>query len=257
LTSDPYQASGGPGDPASWNRYAYAQGDPVGAFDPQGLVSVDAWGDEFLCLLRIQYGLFPTGVDNYLANVCRSAEYRVETTRLQDQQNGSESQGRGGAGGRRRVARDRCHDRNLALIEQLGLSLPGAPSDYLANGGLLWRMSQQDADALEQQLISLGWTFSTLTGSLHRNDVGGRNADFRSFSDPLAGTRSVQIVIGREQDPFGQILVYADSDLGNPLQDVLSWLTHTFFEVIPGMFGNDRSCAGLRERPGPGDRGRR
>jgi RHS repeat-associated protein len=37
LTSDPYQASAGPGDPASWNRYAYVGGDPVGRYDPKGL----------------------------------------------------------------------------------------------------------------------------------------------------------------------------------------------------------------------------
>jgi RHS repeat-associated protein len=34
---DPYQASGGPGDPQSWNRYAYVQNDPVNANDPSGL----------------------------------------------------------------------------------------------------------------------------------------------------------------------------------------------------------------------------
>jgi RHS repeat-associated protein len=37
LTSDPYQASAGPGDPASWNRYAYVQGDPTNYVDGAGL----------------------------------------------------------------------------------------------------------------------------------------------------------------------------------------------------------------------------
>jgi len=37
LTPDPYMASGGPGDPGSWNRYAYTRGDPVNRFDPRGL----------------------------------------------------------------------------------------------------------------------------------------------------------------------------------------------------------------------------
>jgi RHS repeat-associated protein len=46
LTSDPYQASAGAGDPASWNRYAYVRGDPVGRVDPQGLADfeVTVWG---------------------------------------------------------------------------------------------------------------------------------------------------------------------------------------------------------------------
>ncbi len=36
-TSDPYQASGGPSEPGSWNRYAYVEGDPVNFVDPRGL----------------------------------------------------------------------------------------------------------------------------------------------------------------------------------------------------------------------------
>jgi RHS repeat-associated protein len=36
-TPDPYQASGGPNDPGSWNRYAYTRGDPVNRNDAQGL----------------------------------------------------------------------------------------------------------------------------------------------------------------------------------------------------------------------------
>jgi RHS repeat-associated protein len=35
---DPYQASGGPADPQSWNRYAYVGNDPVNFVDPQGLM---------------------------------------------------------------------------------------------------------------------------------------------------------------------------------------------------------------------------
>ena len=41
LTPDPYQASGGPGSPGSWNRYAYVEGDPVGHNDPKGLLMED------------------------------------------------------------------------------------------------------------------------------------------------------------------------------------------------------------------------
>jgi len=37
LTPDPYRASGGPASPQSWNRYAYAEGDPANGFDPTGL----------------------------------------------------------------------------------------------------------------------------------------------------------------------------------------------------------------------------
>jgi RHS repeat-associated protein len=51
-TADPYQASGGPGNPASWNRYSYAGGDPVNRIDPRGLIYVecgggDSGGDDF------------------------------------------------------------------------------------------------------------------------------------------------------------------------------------------------------------------
>ncbi len=39
LTPDPYQASGGPGVPQSWNRYVYVENDPVNYRDPEGLLS--------------------------------------------------------------------------------------------------------------------------------------------------------------------------------------------------------------------------
>lgn len=39
MTPDPYQASGGPGVPQSWNRYGYVENDPVNYRDPQGLES--------------------------------------------------------------------------------------------------------------------------------------------------------------------------------------------------------------------------
>jgi len=42
LTPDPYQASGGPADPGSWNRYSYVQGDPVNRYDSTGLASESA-----------------------------------------------------------------------------------------------------------------------------------------------------------------------------------------------------------------------
>jgi RHS repeat-associated protein len=35
---DPYRASAGAADPASWNRYVYVQGDPTNFRDPSGLV---------------------------------------------------------------------------------------------------------------------------------------------------------------------------------------------------------------------------
>ena len=43
-TADQYQASGGPGNPASWNRYSYAGGDPVNNYDPRGQLSICAGG---------------------------------------------------------------------------------------------------------------------------------------------------------------------------------------------------------------------
>jgi len=37
---DPYQASGGPADPGSWNRYTYVGGDPANNHDPNGLLTI-------------------------------------------------------------------------------------------------------------------------------------------------------------------------------------------------------------------------
>jgi hypothetical protein len=49
LTPDPYKAGSGSGDPAnpqSWNRYAYAGGDPINGNDPQGLQTCKFNGEE-------------------------------------------------------------------------------------------------------------------------------------------------------------------------------------------------------------------
>jgi hypothetical protein len=40
MTPDPYRASGGAGNPQSWNRYSYVQGDPVNKGDPSGLLTI-------------------------------------------------------------------------------------------------------------------------------------------------------------------------------------------------------------------------
>lgn len=37
MSADPYMASGGAGDPGSWNRYAYVGDDPSNYYDPAGL----------------------------------------------------------------------------------------------------------------------------------------------------------------------------------------------------------------------------
>jgi len=36
MTADRYKGSAGPGDPGSWNRFGYVQGDPVNWRDPRG-----------------------------------------------------------------------------------------------------------------------------------------------------------------------------------------------------------------------------
>jgi hypothetical protein len=55
MTPDPYMAGGAtkgsvnnPGDPGSWNRYAYTRGDPVNRADPSGTcdLQISFWGDD-------------------------------------------------------------------------------------------------------------------------------------------------------------------------------------------------------------------
>jgi RHS repeat-associated protein len=43
MTPDPYRRSAHPRNPQSWNRYAYALGDPVNRNDPKGLCSYNDW----------------------------------------------------------------------------------------------------------------------------------------------------------------------------------------------------------------------
>jgi RHS repeat-associated protein len=49
MSADPYRASGGPADPGSWNRYAYAGNDPVNFSDPSGLFYGCPSGDWAAC----------------------------------------------------------------------------------------------------------------------------------------------------------------------------------------------------------------
>jgi hypothetical protein len=43
MSPDPYKASGGPGNPGSWNRYSYVHGDPINSTDHTG-TQVDGEG---------------------------------------------------------------------------------------------------------------------------------------------------------------------------------------------------------------------
>jgi RHS repeat-associated protein len=64
MTADPYQASGGPNDPQSWNRYSYVGGDPANYTDHQGLFRSAEYciSNPFTCLKEDQpVGLGPYG----------------------------------------------------------------------------------------------------------------------------------------------------------------------------------------------------
>jgi RHS repeat-associated protein len=62
LTADPYQASGGPANPGSWNRYAYVEGDPVNLADPRGLEAVPTFS------ITAYIGLLGTGTNSGAEN---------------------------------------------------------------------------------------------------------------------------------------------------------------------------------------------
>ncbi|HAX41886.1 MAG TPA: hypothetical protein DCY80_04920 [Solibacterales bacterium] len=54
---DPYQASGGPADPGSWNRYSYNSSDPVNYLDPSGLFAISVPDFEQIAWSNV-YGVF-------------------------------------------------------------------------------------------------------------------------------------------------------------------------------------------------------
>ncbi len=67
---DPYKASAGSADPASWNRYAYVEADPVNAVDPDGayLIAPDYLGWAPIVNPWCSVEAF-TGLRNLLCNV--------------------------------------------------------------------------------------------------------------------------------------------------------------------------------------------
>ena len=58
LTPDPFAASGGASSPASWNRYAYVEGDPVNYRDPAGLVKQEIEGEITTVFRSTGYAFF-------------------------------------------------------------------------------------------------------------------------------------------------------------------------------------------------------
>jgi len=72
LSADPYRASnGGPGDPLdpqSWNRYIYAEGDPVDHYDPFGTTTCDANGKNCRDSVDVTAsgGTVPTGDSSFM-----------------------------------------------------------------------------------------------------------------------------------------------------------------------------------------------
>ena len=59
LTPDPYQASAGPEDPESWNRYSYVRNDPINRADPSGLDDISAEFGEILFQITVTEITYP------------------------------------------------------------------------------------------------------------------------------------------------------------------------------------------------------
>ena len=82
LTPDPYEASGGPEEPQSWNKYAYVEGDPVNYNDPTGLRKAAEYYDSPTVFRVDVYAaaprpLSPVEVEILLAQTSRRPEVRV------------------------------------------------------------------------------------------------------------------------------------------------------------------------------------
>ncbi|MBL8292352.1 MAG: RHS repeat-associated core domain-containing protein [Bryobacterales bacterium] len=79
---DPYQASGGPTDPASWNRYAYVQGDPANYVDPKGLDQAYADGG-----WEVPPGCYANGYESCLPGGSEAGKPPAEVNDPSAQQN--------------------------------------------------------------------------------------------------------------------------------------------------------------------------
>lgn len=71
-TADPYQASAGPSDPGSWNRYAYVGGDPINRNDRRGLCWVDTSNSQY-------YGTYQDWSEATYQGTAMTSDYLQET----------------------------------------------------------------------------------------------------------------------------------------------------------------------------------
>jgi RHS repeat-associated protein len=264
LTADPYMASGGPGEPGSWNRYAYVQGDPVNSFDPEGLVAAQASRD-FIeqCMGRVP--MWFTGTSAQLPPGC-------------SQFLGQE--GLRSSGPRPGDLRDKAAARQDCLAEA-GVNMNAAQKALL--GDMSWSNLtpfQQaaflnfTANAAATGVDLSGFTVSSLAQD--RVVLGvARGANTREFLGTLEGnanfvSRATDPLVGAPHEGYShnfrqgvarysmqinvsETSIEIDIDLYNPAMGLAPLVGHGVLEVLPNSVLNSRTNpyqvgAGLRDR---------
>jgi hypothetical protein len=233
LTPDPYRASGGPAAPQTWNRYAYVEGDPVNFNDPEGLwvLGSEKRPEQMRCAV---------GGTVFYGDIC---DFYLQVARFNQPSQVEREPEPGDVGWGAR--KDRCHERNLESLRRFEIE-PVNPQ-FGSYGGIRWQVPETEAATLRAQLeASEQWAHSTWSGEFHREEVGAGPGDtvhdYRSYKT-ASMRRSVQLTFGPGIGGF--VWIYSDTDRWNPLQDGVGVFGHFFGEVVPGVFGKNRSCDGI------------
>jgi RHS repeat-associated protein len=241
---DPYDGSYDAGDPQSFNRYAYTQGDPVNFVDPDGLL-IRLWNCWTACVLTSGGWDCDTHCDLELEIGTPGGINPQELPRLS-----------GGA----------LPPRTIVFSDDTPPEYPDVPPppipkkcrqdasgdindfwilDNLERAGLI---SFINRDSVRTDREGITFNVTNLSGLLaavradprfqsssfdpvHNTQVGGKGKGFRSFTGKsgLGGLGSLQLVVGPSLGTGLNVAIgYADFDCSNPSQDIVGFFRHIF-----------------------------
>ncbi len=233
---DPYDGSYNLSDPQSFNRYTYAQNDPVNFIDPSGLdiihIHIEWWCDNEFCFMTVQwwtdfqpYGGGPGGGEPGGGGPAGPASGPQGTGQNQDKKKCKQDPNRAQDpnGGDIPEIKDYLTRAGLLDLANPSASLIDPDSIKPSKEGITYTI--RDVDQFNYALIYSGYAANLNVGfpwrGQHDEQVGGKGVDnrFKNGTQPdRLGRKSLQVVVG-PPDGGRTATGYSDLDCSNPKQN--------------------------------------